>query len=67
MRSAIRRSDGLPPGAPMPSSVEAWRQAVANDGPEWPDGGQISLELWLTVNGGRYIFVLPPIQLMKGL
>jgi hypothetical protein len=59
-------ADGLPPGAPVPSSIEAWRLAVANDGPEWPDGGQITLELWVTVNGGRYVFVLPPIALMRG-
>jgi len=59
-------ADGLPPGTPAPANNEAWRLAVANDGPEWPDRGQISLELWASVNGGRYVFVLPPIALMRG-
>jgi len=59
-------ADGLPPGAPQPAYNEAWRLAVANDGPEWPDGDPISLELWASVNGRRYVFVIPPCDLMKG-
>lgn len=60
-------ADGYPPGAPPPARNEAWRQAVANDGPEWPDGDRIGLELWASVNGRRYVFVIPPFALMKGL
>lgn len=59
-------ADGYPPGAPPPANNEAWRLAVHNDGPEWPDGGQISLELWASVNGRHYVFVLPPFALMRG-
>jgi len=59
-------ADALPPGAPPPAYNEAWRLAVANDGPEWPDGDPISLELWATVNGRHYVFVIPPFDLMKG-
>lgn len=59
-------ADGHPPGAPPPANNEAWRLAVHNDGPEWPDGGQISLELWASVNGRHYVFVLPPFALMRG-
>lgn len=60
-------ADGYPPGAPPPPRNEAWRQAVADDGPEWPDGGRIDLEIWASVNGRRYVFVLPPFALMRGL
>ena len=59
-------ADGYPPGAQPPARNEAWRQAVVNDGPEWPAGDRISLELWASVNGRRYVFVLPPFALMKG-
>ena len=59
-------ADGLPPGAPPPAHNEAWRLAVANDGPEWPDGDAITLELWASVNGRHYVFVIPPFDLMKG-
>ncbi len=59
-------ANGYPSGAPPPARNEAWRLAVANDGPDWPDGGQISLELWASVNDRRYVFVLPPFALMKG-
>jgi hypothetical protein len=59
-------SDGYPPGAPPPARNEAWRLAVANDGPEWPDGDRIDLELWASVNGRRYVFVLPPFALGRG-
>jgi len=59
-------ADGYPPGAQPPVNNEAWRLAVLNDGPEWPDGEQISLELWATVHGRRYIFVVPPFALMRG-
>ena len=59
-------ADALPPGAPPPAYNEAWRLAVANDGPEWPDGDPIGLELWASVNGRRYVFVIPPFDLMKG-
>jgi hypothetical protein len=40
--------------------------ALANDGPEWPDGGQITVELWAIVHGRSYVFILPPFALMKG-
>jgi hypothetical protein len=40
--------------------------AVANDGPEWPSGDQISLELWASVDGRQYVFVLPPFALTRG-
>ncbi len=40
--------------------------ASANDGPEWPAGDRINLELWARVNGRLYIFVVPPFELMKG-
>jgi hypothetical protein len=40
--------------------------ASAMDGPEWPDGGSVKLELWVSVNGAQYIFVLPPFALMRG-
>ena len=59
-------ADGYPPGAPPPAYNEAWRMASVNDGPEWPDGDQIGLELWATVNGRSYVFVLPPFALMRG-
>ena len=59
-------ADGCPPGAKPPTPNEAWRLAVANDGPEWPDGDRIGLELWASVNGRRYVFVLPPFAPMKG-
>lgn len=59
-------ADGDPPGAQPRASNEAWRMALVNDGPEWPDGDQISLELWASVNGRRYVFVLPPIALQRG-
>lgn len=59
-------ADALPPGATPPSNNEAWRLAVANDGPEWPDGGEIHLELWASVHGRNYVFTLPPFALMKG-
>ncbi|HAL28605.1 MAG TPA: hypothetical protein DGB72_08610 [Gemmatimonadetes bacterium] len=59
-------ADGYPPGAPPPTNNEAWRSAVLSDGPEWPDGDRIGLELWASVNGRRYVFVLPPFVLMKG-
>lgn len=50
-------ADGYPPGAQPPTPNEAWRMAVANDGPEWPDGDRIGLELWASVDGRRYVFV----------
>jgi hypothetical protein len=59
-------ADGDPPGAQPRTRNDAWRMAVANDGPEWPDGDLISLELWASVNGRPYVFVLPPFALMKG-
>jgi hypothetical protein len=60
-------ADGYPPGAPPPVYNEAWRMASVNDGPEWPDGDQIGLELWATVNGRNYVFVIPAFALTKGL
>lgn len=60
-------ADALPPGAPPPAYNEAWRMAFANDGPEWPDGDQIGLELWANINDRHYVFVIPPFALMKGL
>lgn len=59
-------ADGYPPGATPPANNEAWRSAVVNDGPEWPGGDQIALEVWASVNGRSYVFVLPPFALMKG-
>jgi hypothetical protein len=59
-------ADGLPPGAPRPATNEAWRLAVTEDGPEWPDGDPVDVELWAIVGGRHYIFVLAPITLMKG-
>ena len=53
-------ADGYPPGAQPPAINEAWRRAVATDGPEWLDGDAIGLEFWASVNGRRYVFVLPP-------
>jgi hypothetical protein len=60
-------ADGYPPGAPSPVPNNAWRMASLSDGPEWPDGDRIDLELWATVNGRGYVFVLPPFALMRGL
>ena len=45
---------------------EAWRNAYAYGGPEWPVGDVIGVELWATVRGQRYVFVLEPFALMKG-
>jgi hypothetical protein len=59
-------ADGYPPGALPPPSNEAWRLAVASDGPEWADGDRIGLEVWARVNGRRYVFVLPPFALGRG-
>jgi hypothetical protein len=59
-------ADGYPPGAPSPIPNNAWRMASINDGPEWPDGDRIELELWATVSGRHYVFVLPPSALMRG-
>lgn len=59
-------ADGYPPGAQPPANNEAWRLAVLNDGPEWPDGERISLELWASVHGRHYVFVVPPFALMRG-
>jgi len=59
-------ADGYPPGAAPPVNNAAWRMASATDGPEWPDGGSVKLELWVSANGEQYIFVLPPFALMRG-
>jgi hypothetical protein len=59
-------ADGYPPGAPSPVPNAAWRMASVNDGPEWPDNGLIELELWASINGRHYVFVLPPFALMRG-
>jgi len=59
-------ADGYPPGAQPPANNEAWRMASATDGPEWPDGGSVSLELWVSANGQHYILVLAPFALMRG-
>jgi hypothetical protein len=59
-------ADGYPPGAPSPVPNNAWRMASINDGPEWADGDRIDLELWATVGGRHYVFVLPPFTLMRG-
>ena len=61
------RADGYPPGAPPPVPNEAWRLGVANDGPEWPAGDTVALELWAAVHGRHYLFALPPFPLRKGL
>jgi hypothetical protein len=39
----------------------------ADDGPEWSAGDRIGLELWASVDGRRYVFVVSPFVLMKGL
>ena len=59
-------ADGYPPGAPSPTPNNAWRMATITDGPEWSDGDRIELELWATVRGRHYVFVLPPFALMRG-
>ena len=59
-------ADGYPPGAPSPIPNNAWRMASVSDGPEWPDGDSIELELWATISGRNYVFVLPPFALMRG-
>ena len=59
-------ADGYPPGAPLPPRNEAWRNAFVSGGPEWPGGESIGLELWATVYGRRYVFVVPPFALMRG-
>lgn len=59
-------ADGYPPGAPPPAQNEAWRSAYATGGPEWPTGDRIGLELWASVNGHRYVFVLAPFALLRG-
>jgi hypothetical protein len=60
-------ADGYPPGAPSPTPNNAWRMASISDGPEWGDGDRIELELWASISGRRYVFVLPPFPLMRGL
>lgn len=60
-------ADGYPPGAPSPVPNDAWRRALLDGGPEWPAGDEIGLELWLSVRGRNYVFVVPPFVLMKGL
>ncbi|HUQ41017.1 MAG TPA: hypothetical protein VM052_00800 [Candidatus Limnocylindrales bacterium] len=59
-------ADGYPPGAASPVPNEAWRQAQANDGPAWPDGETIRLEVWVDIRGHPYIFAIPPFALMRG-
>jgi hypothetical protein len=59
-------ADGYPPGAPSPTPNNAWRMASISDGPEWSDGDRIELELWAVVGGRHYVFVLPPIVVMRG-
>jgi hypothetical protein len=59
-------ADGYPPGAPSPVPNEAWRQASADDGPEWPAGDLVGLEVWASIRGHHYVFVLPPFALSKG-
>src|SRR5687768_2515360 len=60
-------ADGYPPGAQIPANNEAWRQARVDDGPEWSEGDRISLELWASIHGRPYIFVVPTFALMRGL
>lgn len=60
-------ADGYPPGAQLPANNEAWRQAHLNDGPEWSEGDRIGLELWASIHGRPYVFVVPTFALMKGL
>jgi hypothetical protein len=48
-------------------SEHAWRRASLGGGPEWQAGHEIGLELWLSVRGRNYVFVVPPFALMKGL
>lgn len=60
-------ADGHPPGAPSPVPNQAWRQASASDGPEWPAGEAVGLEVWVDLNGYHYTFVFSPFPLGKGL
>src|SRR5688572_22450592 len=49
-----------------PSTGQAWRQAIANDGPEWPTGDAIRAEAWVTFVGRQLIFDFGSFVLMKG-
>lgn len=59
-------ADGYPPGAPSPIPNPAGRMGARGDGPEWPAGDLIGLEVWVTVRGHHYTIVAPPFPLMKG-
>ena len=59
-------ADGYPPGAPSPVPNPAGRMGARGDGPEWPAGDLIGLEVWIDVGGHHYVFVAPPFPLMKG-
>lgn len=59
-------ADGYPPGAPSPVPNPAGRMSARGDGPEWPAGDLIGLEVWVSVRGQHYTFVAPPFPLMKG-
>ena len=59
-------SDGYPPGAPSPVPNPAGRMGARSDGPEWPAGDLIGLEVWVSVRGHHYTFVGPPFPLGKG-
>lgn len=52
------------PGNP---SAGAWRVFLAADGPEWGVGEEVNVEIWLAVNGKRYIVALGPFTLYRGL
>ena len=63
---AWARKPQLYPIQTSPSSGQAWRTAIAGDGPEWPTGDAIKAEAWVTFAGRRYIFDFGSFPLMRG-
>lgn len=59
-------ADGYPPGAPSPVPNRAWRLATSSDGPEWSESDSVTIEIWATIRGRPYVFVLTEPSLMKG-
>jgi hypothetical protein len=46
---------------------DSWRNASAQEGPDWPAGDAIGLEAWVIIAGHRFVLVYAPFELMKGL
>jgi hypothetical protein len=68
----IRHGDDVWARRPMmqPAQVSdsgAWRQAIADDGPEWRTGDTIAAEAWVTFMGRRYVFDFGAFPLQRGL